>query len=110
MVYIQGGKGHLADMDIDCDGAQGGPADDGRCSYGRSPDLQNTNAFQDVVAGYDAGISDLNTYVHPYVVFGNDAPRVQKKKRLWRGGRRVWGERRRVGGRRLTRLNTGLGR
>lgn len=83
ILYIQGRKGALADMDIDCDGAQGGPSDDGRCSYGLSPDLQNTTAFQDIIVQYDVGISDLNTYVHPYVVLGNDAPREQK--RLWTG-------------------------
>ncbi|KAK3341976.1 fungal chitosanase of glycosyl hydrolase group 75-domain-containing protein [Lasiosphaeria hispida] len=71
VIYIQGRRGALADMDVDCDGVQGGPQDDGRCSFGRSPDYQDTTAFQDVVAGYNAGIQDLNTYVHPYVVFGN---------------------------------------
>ena len=58
-------------MDIDCDGVQGGPQDDGRCSYGRSPDYQGATAFRDTVASYNAGIKDLNSYVHPYVVFGN---------------------------------------
>ncbi|KAK0657769.1 glycoside hydrolase family 75 protein [Cercophora newfieldiana] len=71
VVYIQGTGGSLADMDIDCDGVQGGPQDDGRCAYNRSPDLQDTTAFQNTVARYRAGVSDLNTYVHPYVVFGN---------------------------------------
>ncbi|KAK3393900.1 fungal chitosanase of glycosyl hydrolase group 75-domain-containing protein [Podospora didyma] len=71
VIYIQGTNRALADMDIDCDGVQGGPGDDGRCSYGRSPDLQDVTAFQDVVAGYNAGIKDLNPYIHPYVVFGN---------------------------------------
>ncbi|KAK0719262.1 glycoside hydrolase family 75 protein [Lasiosphaeris hirsuta] len=71
VIYIQGRGGALADMDVDCDGVQGGPQDDGRCSVGRSPDYQDTTAFQDVVAGYNAGIQDLNAYVHPYVVFGN---------------------------------------
>lgn len=58
-------------MDIDCDGGQGGPQDDGRCSYSRSPDYQDTSAFQNTIARYRAGINDLNAYVHPYVVFGN---------------------------------------
>jgi hypothetical protein len=31
VVYLQGTSGKLANMDVDCDGAQGGPADDGRC-------------------------------------------------------------------------------
>ncbi len=65
-------------MDVDCDGAQGGPADDGKCSTGRSPDYQDMTAFQDAVQGYNAGIKDLNAYVHPYVVFGNT------------GGKRGW--------------------
>ncbi|KAK0630312.1 fungal chitosanase of glycosyl hydrolase group 75-domain-containing protein [Bombardia bombarda] len=71
VIFIQGRHGELADMDVDCDGIQGGPADDGRCSYGRSPDLQNTTAFQDVVESYNVGIKDLDPYVIPYVVFGN---------------------------------------
>lgn len=66
-------------MDIDCDGIQNGPADDGRCSSGLSPDYQDTTAFQHTIEQYDVGISDLNTYVHPYVVLGNDAPREQKR-------------------------------
>ncbi|KAK0631504.1 glycoside hydrolase family 75 protein [Immersiella caudata] len=71
IIYLQGKNGALADMDIDCDGVQGGPADDGRCAFNRSPDLQDTTAFQNTVARYRAGVSDLNTYIHPYVVFGN---------------------------------------
>ena len=51
-------------------------------------------AFQDTVAGYKAGITDLNTYVHPYVVFGNDAPRSQKRlwtgKKIWRSEKEGW--------------------
>ncbi|TAQ87395.1 hypothetical protein B7494_g4279 [Chlorociboria aeruginascens] len=62
--------GNLSNMDIDCDGKQGGVGDDGRC--GKSTDTQSITAFQDTVAGYKAGITDLNAYVHPYVVFGND--------------------------------------
>ena len=52
-------------MDIYCDGVQGGPSDNGRCTYSRSPDMQDTTAFQNTVAPYRVGISDLNTYVHP---------------------------------------------
>ncbi|KAK4447783.1 glycoside hydrolase family 75 protein [Podospora aff. communis PSN243] len=69
IIYIQGTNGALANMDIDCDGEQGGPADDGRCRAGG--DTQPVTAFQDVVAGYGKGINDLNANVHPYVVFGN---------------------------------------
>ncbi|KAK4444123.1 fungal chitosanase of glycosyl hydrolase group 75-domain-containing protein [Podospora aff. communis PSN243] len=71
IIYIQGKNGALADMDIDCDGVQGGPADDGRCAFNKSPDMQDTTAFQNSISRYRTGISDLNTYVHPYVVFGN---------------------------------------
>lgn len=56
-------------MDIDCDGAQRGPADDGRC--GSSNDTQSQTTFKDTIASYDCGIRDLDAYVHPYVVFGN---------------------------------------
>jgi hypothetical protein len=69
IVYLQGTGGRFVNMDIDCDGTQNGPGDDGRC--GSSDDTQDITAFQDTVAGYDAGINDLNAYVHPYVVFGN---------------------------------------
>lgn len=56
-------------MDIDCDGAQGGPADDGRC--GDSGDTQSITSFADTVRAYNKGIADLYANVHPYVVFGN---------------------------------------
>ncbi|KAK3949809.1 fungal chitosanase of glycosyl hydrolase group 75-domain-containing protein [Pseudoneurospora amorphoporcata] len=74
ILYIRGrGKGRLANMDVDCDGLQGGPGDDGRCSVGASPDYQGITAFQETVASYNvSGVKDLNTYVHPYVVFGNE--------------------------------------
>jgi hypothetical protein len=64
-------------MDIDCDGTQNGAGDDGRC--GSSGDTQDITAFQYTVAGYNAGINDLNAYVHPYVVFGNS----RGKKTSW---------------------------
>ncbi|KAK5653958.1 hypothetical protein OQA88_7634 [Cercophora sp. LCS_1] len=71
-LYITGPNGALADMDVDCDGITGGPGDDGRCSIGRSPDYQDQTAFRDTVRSLSqSNISDLNTYVHPYVVFGN---------------------------------------
>ena len=69
VMYIQGTGGALVDMDVDCDGQQGGLGDDGRC--GSSQDTQSITAFQDTVAGYKKGINDLNAFVHPYVVFGN---------------------------------------
>jgi len=57
-------------MDIDCDGKQGGPGEDGRC--GSSSDTQSQTSFKDTVAEYGAGIDDLNAKVHSYVVFGNE--------------------------------------
>lgn len=73
IIYIQGKKGTLANLDIDCDGAQGTDYDDGRCDS--SLDTQSVTAFQKIVASYDSGISDLNANVHPYVVFGNSGRR-----------------------------------
>lgn len=57
-------------MDIDCDGVQGGPADDGRC--GSSSDTQSVTSFQYDVEHYGAGQKDLDANVHPYIVFGNE--------------------------------------
>jgi hypothetical protein len=57
---------------VDCDGTGGGPSDDGRCRRELSPDLQGATSFRDTLAGYGRkNVSDLNPYVHPYVVFGN---------------------------------------
>lgn len=63
-------SGALADMDVDCDGAQ--PAtNDGRCAS--SVDTQGATAFQPTVAGYGIrGVNDLDPFVHPFVVFGNE--------------------------------------
>jgi hypothetical protein len=74
VVYIQGTGGDLANMDIDCDGEQGGPEDDGRC--GASRDTQSVTSFADIVSSYRKGIDDLNANVHPYVVFGNVGSRA----------------------------------
>ncbi|KAL3472250.1 hypothetical protein BJX99DRAFT_262453 [Aspergillus californicus] len=63
--YIKGPGPSLANMDIDCDGLFA--IGDGRC--GNSPDIRYETAFKDDVAEF--GISDLNSYVHPYVVLGN---------------------------------------
>lgn len=68
-------------MDIDCDGVHGGPADDGRCRPALSPDYQNTTAFQGILASYNRGITELNPYVHSYVVFGNT--RDSSRSRPW---------------------------
>ncbi|KAI8958115.1 glycoside hydrolase family 75 protein [Daldinia sp. FL1419] len=69
VIYIQGGNSQFANMDIDCDGTQGGPADDGRC--GNSDDTQSITSFADTVKGYGKGVEDLDAKIHPYVVFGN---------------------------------------
>lgn len=74
MIYIQGTGGDLADMDIDCDGAQKGKLDDGRC--GSSTDTQSQTAFKSKVAGYNKGIKDLDSFAHPYVVFGNQGSKA----------------------------------
>ncbi len=58
--------GEWADMDIDCDGANLGA---GKCA--NDPSGQGQTAFQDTVASYNVGISDLDANKIPYVVFGN---------------------------------------
>ncbi|KAK4240514.1 glycoside hydrolase [Achaetomium macrosporum] len=69
VVYTKGAGSAFADMDVDCDGVQHGPGDDGRCAS--SSDTQSVTSFQSIIAGYNKGITDLNAFVHPYVVFGN---------------------------------------
>ena len=69
IIYLQGTGGQFVNMDIDCDGTQGGVGDDGRC--GSSDDTQDQTSFEDTVQGYNKGVDDLNAYVHSYVVFGN---------------------------------------
>lgn len=68
VVYLQG-PGKFSNMDVDCDGVQGGPQDDGRC------DASNTTltetAVKYIIEGYNVGISDLNPHEHSFVVFGN---------------------------------------
>ncbi len=68
-------------MDVDCDGV-GGVGNDGRCRYELSPDTQNITSFRDSIVGYGKGLIDLNPYVHPYVVFGND--RSTRHRSGWR--------------------------
>jgi hypothetical protein len=68
IIYLQG-PGKLANMDVDCDGAQGGPQDDGRCD-GSSTTIPAT-AVKDIIAGYNVGIDDLNPHEHSFIVFGN---------------------------------------
>ncbi|KAK1149636.1 hypothetical protein N8T08_005188 [Aspergillus melleus] len=64
--YLKGPGKELVNMDIDCDGEQ--TSGDGRC--GSSQDTQGQTAFKDEVSKY--GINDLNAYIHPYVVLGNE--------------------------------------
>ena len=68
IMYLQGKNGQLVNMDVDCDGAQGGG--DGSCDS--SQDTQGQTTFEDTVRGYNKGIDNLNAYIHSYVVLGND--------------------------------------
>lgn len=68
VVYLQG-PGKFGNMDVDCDGAQGGPQDDGRCD-GSSTTIPETSV-RTIIEGYNVGISDLNPHEHSFVVFGN---------------------------------------
>lgn len=61
-------------MDVDCDGAQGGPRDDGRC--GESKTTIPTTAIKSIIQGYNVGISDLNPHEHSFVVFGNSGTKA----------------------------------
>ncbi|ODA82632.1 hypothetical protein RJ55_01140 [Drechmeria coniospora] len=70
VLYLQGRDGALADMDIDCDGVQNGPADDHRCRS--SADIQAITAFAETVRRYGTGQPDLDPNAHAYVVLGND--------------------------------------
>ncbi|KAG7135430.1 Endo-chitosanase like protein [Verticillium longisporum] len=78
IVYLQGRNGELVNLDIDCDGIQGGPADDGRC--GSSGDTQSQTSFQEDLQSYGANQTDLDANVHPYVVFGNES---EENKKGW---------------------------
>jgi hypothetical protein len=69
VVYIQGTGGALADMDIDCDGRQNSPYSNHKCDS--SDDTIPETAFKEQVAGYKKGLTDLDSYIHTYVVFGN---------------------------------------
>ena len=72
VLYLHGEGNNFANMDVDCDGLQGGPVD-GRC--GLSTDTQSETAFKSTVQQYSklAGnyVKDLNANFIPYVVFGN---------------------------------------
>lgn len=73
VLYIQGKQGNLPNMDVDCDGIQLSPADDGRC--GSSTDMQSVTSFADVLRSYSTDARDLDANIHPYVVFGNKGTR-----------------------------------
>lgn len=64
--YLKGPGTKLANMDIDCDGHQ--TAGDGRCAG--SSDTQGETRWKSEVERF--GIPDLNAYIHPYVVLGNE--------------------------------------
>ncbi|KAK5996830.1 Endo-chitosanase [Cladobotryum mycophilum] len=70
VIYLQGPHNQFVNIDIDCDGIQKGPADDGRC--GSSDDTQSQTSFQDIVRSYGTGQKDLDANAHTYVVFGNE--------------------------------------
>jgi chitosanase len=57
------GPSSLADMDVDCDGADN---TNGKCA--NDPTGQSITAFQDEVSGF--GIKDLDANLHSYVVLG----------------------------------------
>lgn len=57
------GPSCLADMDVDCDGANNGR---GKCANDRTG--QSITAFQDEVSTF--GIRDLDANVHSYVILG----------------------------------------
>ncbi|TQV96061.1 hypothetical protein V2A60_003491 [Cordyceps javanica] len=68
VVYLPG-PGKFSDMDVDCEGAQGGPQDGGRCDA--FTDTQETTALKWVIEGYDVGVRDLSPHEHGLLVFGN---------------------------------------
>lgn len=72
IIFLKGPGKKLVNMDVDCDGAQNktSKAHDGRC--GSSEDTQSITSFQDTIQGYKKGPKDLDAYIQPYVVFGNE--------------------------------------
>ncbi|KHN95581.1 Fungal chitosanase [Metarhizium album ARSEF 1941] len=66
-IYVKGSDGNYDNMDIDCDGARYWS---GECSNDGDIYGLGYTAFVDTVRTY--GIRDLDTNVHPYVVFGNE--------------------------------------
>lgn len=74
VIYLQGTNGNLTNMDIDCDGVLGTSADDGRCFAGTDSDTQGITAMKEEIQKYTSH-KDLNPFLHPYVVFGNQGSR-----------------------------------
>lgn len=64
MLYIHHNGGGLASMAIDVDGKR---------PKGDNPqDSQDGTAFEGILKRYNiSGVTDLDPYIHPYVVFGN---------------------------------------
>lgn len=61
-------------MDIDCDGTTlGGTGADRSCDS--SADVLIETQFSDIVKSYGKGIRDLSTYIHSFVVLGNEGTR-----------------------------------
>ena len=60
--------GQYDNMDVDCDGAIV-KNDDGRCDNSHS--TQGVTAMKESVAALTDDVTDLNPFVHDYVVFGN---------------------------------------
>lgn len=60
-----GGPSTLADMDVDCDGAN---RSGGKCA--NDPSGQSMTSFMDELPAF--GIPDLDANIHSYVVLGTD--------------------------------------
>lgn len=75
IIYLAGpstgtkSSGMFSNMDVDCDGTQAPINGDTRC--GDTSQTQSRTSARLTIASYNAGISDLNPHIHPYVVFGN---------------------------------------
>ncbi|KFY45411.1 hypothetical protein V495_03002 [Pseudogymnoascus sp. VKM F-4514 (FW-929)] len=66
-LHSSGNGGEYVNMDIDCDGAN---RTGGKCS--NDPTGQGQTAFQSEIQELNVGIDDLDSNLHPYVVFGNE--------------------------------------
>lgn len=66
-IHSSGNGGQYANMDIDCDGAN---RSGGKCA--NDPTGQGQTAFKSEIQELNVGIDDLDSNLHPYVVFGNE--------------------------------------